>query len=154
LAEALDGKVTPMHQPEVGLADVQLTPEGLLDPVLAGFAPQVQTFQWHGAEVSRLPEGSVVLAANAACPVQAFRWGQHAYGFQYHVEITSSTVGDWERIPEYKASLEKALGIERAAGLSSVVLPRLPDFRTAARRLDDNLQSILAVSSQAFKKPR
>jgi GMP synthase-like glutamine amidotransferase len=146
LAEALGGKVSLMQRPEVGLADVDLTPRGLDDPILSGFPPRVETFQWHGAEISRLPEGMQVLAANAACPTQAVRWGRHAYGFQYHCEITISTVDDWRRIPEYKASLETALGVERADGLADVVISKLPDFRAAARRLNDNLMAILAKS--------
>ncbi len=144
LAEALGGAVTPMARPEVGLAEVELSPAGRADPLLGGFAPRVETFQWHGAEVSRLPEGAEVLASNAACPVQAFRCGRHAYGFQYHCEITASTVGDWEAIPAYRASLEQALGRDEAARLASAVEPRLPEFRRAARRLNDNLMAILA----------
>lgn len=144
LAEALGGKVGLMARPEVGMGTVSLTAAGLDDPLLAGFPPQVETFQWHGAEVSRLPEGAVVLAANDACPVQSMRWGRHAYGFQYHVEITATTVADWQAIPEYKASLQAALGTEAAAGLADVVAARLGDFQTAARRIHDNLEGLVA----------
>jgi GMP synthase-like glutamine amidotransferase len=147
LAVALGGHVDLMQRPEVGLADVHLTPEGLRDPLLAGFPSRVATFQWHGAEVSLLPQGAIVLAANAACPVQAFRWGSQAYGFQYHVEITPTTVSDWENIPEYFASLQAALGAERAAGLASAVRPQLPAFRKAAQRLNANLHELLKQPS-------
>ncbi len=149
LAEALGGEVKLAAHPEVGLAEVELTAEGCRDPMLAGFEARIQTFQWHGAEVSRLPDGAVVLAANPACAVQSFRWGRHAYGFQYHVEITETTVSDWERIPAYMASLEKALGTERASRLGAVVLPKLPDFRAAARRVNDNLFALLAQPASA-----
>lgn len=148
LADALGGEVTPMANPEVGLADVDITPAGQRDPILAGFAARVESFQWHGAEISTLPEGAEILAANAACPVQAIRWGRHAYGFQHHCEITASTVSDWKRIPEYKASLEQALGVEEAARLGEIVLPKLPSFRAAARRVNDNLSAILARSAK------
>jgi len=143
LAAALYGEVDPMLRPEVGLAQVELTEDGIADPLLAGFPPTVETFQWHGAEVSRLPVGAVVLARNSACPIQAFRWGQVAYGFQYHVEITASTVSDWESIPEYKSSLESALGADRARGLAAEVIPRLTAFRHAAQRLDYNLRQLI-----------
>lgn len=144
LAEALGGKVSLMARPEVGLAEVDLTPAGQADPLLQGFAPRIETFQWHGAEISRLPDGATILAANAACPVQAFRCGRHAYGFQFHCEITATTVGDWERIPAYQASLEQALGREEAGRLGSTVRERLPAFRRAAERLNDNLMTTLA----------
>lgn len=144
LAEALGGTVSLMARPEVGLAQVDLTPEGQADPVLRGFAPRLETFQWHGAEVSRLPDGAEILAANSACPVQAFRCGRHAYGFQFHCEIMASTVADWERIPAYHASLERALGPEEAARLGPKVHERLPAFRLAAQRLNDNLMTSVA----------
>jgi GMP synthase-like glutamine amidotransferase len=149
LADALGGQVTPMARPEVGLAEVDLTPDGQRDPLLAGFRTSSETFQWHGAEVSRLPAGATVLAANAACPVQAMRWGRHAYGFQYHVEITASTVSDWQQIPEYKASLQQALGPARASQLAEAVGGRLATFRDAARRLDRNMSAIVDAATVA-----
>jgi len=146
MAAALGGRVSLMEEPEVGLATVELTAEGEQDPLLKGFTSPVETFQWHGAEISSLPDGMTVLASNAACPVQAVRWGRHAYGFQYHVEITPSTVAEWGVIPEYKASLERTLGKERAANLESEVASRLPSFGAAARQLDTNLWNIVKTA--------
>jgi GMP synthase-like glutamine amidotransferase len=139
LADALGGAVGSMERPEVGFADVTLTEAGRTDPVLGGGAERFETFQWHGAAVREVPEGAVVLAGNPACPVQAFRWGRHAYGLQYHVEITATTVPDWRRIPTYAESLETALGADGAADLETAVTARLPAFRAAARRLNDAL---------------
>jgi GMP synthase-like glutamine amidotransferase len=144
LAEALGGKVALMARPEVGLTTVDLTPAGQRDPVLAGFGARMEAFQWHGAEIAELPDGAEVLATNPACPVQAIRCGRHAYGFQYHVEISAPTVSAWEAVPEYKASLEQALGSDEAARLGAKVATRLPDFRVAARRLHDNLAALIA----------
>ncbi|MGV3634318.1 MAG: type 1 glutamine amidotransferase [Pseudorhodoplanes sp.] len=146
LASALYGTVSLMREPEVGLATVELTVDGQRDPLLADFTSPVETFQWHGAEISSLPPGMTVLASNAACPVQAVRFGRHAYGFQYHVEITAATVGEWANIPEYRASLERALGRERAARLDDEVAAKLGDFGRAARRLDENLSAIVAAA--------
>jgi len=144
LADALGGKVSRMTRPEVGLTFVKLTADGQRDPILEGFPIDIESFQWHGAEISIPPDGSTILAANDACPVQAIRWGQHAYGFQYHCEIEVSTVGDWERIPEYKASLQQALGTAKASQLAGEVLPRLPAFNAFARRLSSNLMKIVS----------
>lgn len=152
LAEALGGKVTIMSRPEVGIAEVELTEAGQRDRLLAGFDRCVETFQWHGAEVSVLPQGAEVLASNEACAVQAMRWGTHAYGFQYHCEIISTTVDDWERIPAYRASLTQALGQEKAEKLSEVVAGRLPDFRRSAELLNQNLLGMVqAVAEPALK---
>ena len=146
LAAALGGTVGLMARPEVGLVDVELTPAGRSDPLLAGFGAAVATFEWHGAEITGLPDGAVILAANAACPVQAFRWGRHAYGFQYHCEITDTTVGEWARIPAYAASLEAALGKAAAEALPATVAVRLPAFRSNAERLNENLSRIVAAA--------
>jgi GMP synthase-like glutamine amidotransferase len=143
MAAALGGTVSLMREPEVGLAAVELTEDGLRDPLLESFTSPVETFQWHGAEISALPEGMMVLARNDACPVQAVRFGRHAYGFQYHVEITAATVREWGAVPEYKASLERALGKERAARLEGDVAAKLNDFGRAAVQLDRNLQAIV-----------
>jgi GMP synthase-like glutamine amidotransferase len=149
LAVAMGGTVGLMGAPEVGLAKVTLTAAGLADALLGGFPPVVETFQWHGAEVQALPAGAVVLAGNGACQVQAMRVGRHAWGFQYHVEITPSTVAEWGAVPEYAASLQLALGTEMAARLDSLVAARLPAFGAAARRLNDNLLGLIIQTESA-----
>ncbi|EKX56123.1 GMP synthase [Rhodobacter sp. AKP1] len=144
LAAALGGRVGLMEAPEVGLAPVELTSEGGADPLFSGLGPVLETFQWHGAAVTALPDGAAVLAMNPACPTQAIRWGRHAYGLQFHVEITPATVADWQAIPEYAASLRRALGEAGAAALGERLAPRLPAFAETARRLHDNLGRIAA----------
>lgn len=144
LADALGGSVGLMKAPEVGLANVNLTQAGRADPIFGGFPDEIECFQWHGAEVKELPKGAVVLAGNAATPVQAIRWGEHAYGFQYHIEITSRTVPDWQAIPAYRASLQAALG-ERAAALEADVGGRLLAFAASAKLINENFLSITAT---------
>lgn len=139
LAEALGGKVGLMAVPEVGLTGTALTAAGQTDALFAGLGPALQAFQWHGAEVQRLPEGAVALAANAACPVQALRVGQWAWGIQFHIEMTADTVAEWAAVPEYAASLRAALGESRAAGLGAELAGHLPAFNAMARRIDANL---------------
>lgn len=143
LAEALGGKVGRMAVPEVGITATGLTEAGRSDALLAGFGAEVQAFQWHGAEVQHLPEGGVVLAGNAACPVQALRVGPRAWGIQFHVEMTATTVAEWSAVPEYAASMAKALGVERARGLEAELAGHLPAFNAMARRLNDNLLRVI-----------
>lgn len=152
LAEALGGRVTLMARPEVGISEVELTAAGLHDPLLAGFGQRFETFQWHGAEVSTLPDGAEILAANSHCAVQAMRWGSHAYGFQYHCEIIETTVAEWEQVPAYAKSLVDALGPDEAAGLGAVVERRLPDFRNSAERLNRNLLDLMSSFAEPARK--
>ncbi len=142
LAAALGGDVAPMAHPEVGICDVTLTPEGLADPLLGGLDRELQTFQWHGAAVTRMPEGGVVLARNAACAVQAMRVGRHAYGLQFHCEITATTVREWKSVPAYSASLDAALG-PAAMALEHDVFQRLPAFASVAAVLEANLTEVV-----------
>lgn len=139
LAEALGGKVGRMALPEVGVTATALTEAGRADPLFAGFDGELQAFQWHGAEVQRLPEGGVTLAGNAACPVQALRVGRRAWGIQFHVEMTATTVAEWSAVPDYAASMATALGAERARGLEAELAGHLPAFNGMARRINDNL---------------
>ncbi|MFO1175454.1 MAG: type 1 glutamine amidotransferase [Paracoccaceae bacterium] len=143
LAQATGGKVGRMAVPEVGVTTTALTAEGRKDRLFAGLPPQVQAFQWHGAEVQHLPEGAVVLAANDACPVQALRVGPRAWGIQFHIEMTPSTVAEWSAVPEYAASMERALGPQRAAGLGPELAVHLPAFTAMARQINDNLMQAL-----------
>ena len=145
LADALGGHVRLMDAAEVGIKQVDLTPSGRDDALLSGLAPQLEIFHWHGAEVSRLPEGGTMLATNAASEVQAMRWGACAYGLQFHIELTDETVGDWLQIPEYLASLKAALGEDGAARLKADVDAKLPAFQQTARRLNDNFLKIAAA---------
>ncbi len=148
LAAALGGKVSLMARPEVGLAAVDLTPAGQDDPLFQGFAPTFETFQWHSAEVSRLPEDAVILAGNSACPAQAIRCGRHAYGLQFHTEIEATAVSEWEQIPEYRESLERAIGAEEAARLGEAIAPKIAAFNAYARLIDANLAAIVAAARQ------
>jgi GMP synthase-like glutamine amidotransferase len=143
LADALGGKVSLMRQPEVGLSQVELSNDGSRDALFRGFGALLDTFQWHGAEITELPEGSKVLATNAACHVQAMRWGKCAYGLQYHVEISDKTVGDWKLIPEYEASLIRALGVEQAASLAAIVAPHVAAFERVASAINTNLMQLI-----------
>jgi GMP synthase-like glutamine amidotransferase len=150
LGAALGGEVGPMKaKPEVGLHQVELTAEGARDPLFAGLGPTVDVLQWHGAEVALPPEGATVLARSPACPVQAMRWGSVAYGLQFHPEVVAQTVEDWRRIPEYWASLNKALGPKEAEALGLAVIDRLPKFRQTARTMERNLAAVWTAAVKA-----
>jgi GMP synthase-like glutamine amidotransferase len=145
LAAALGGVVRLMDRQEIGFGEVTLTDAGRRDPLFTGFAAPVETFQWHGAEISRLPDGADVLAMNSSCAIQAFRYGQHAYGLQYHVEITALTVDEWSKIPEYSVGLERT-GAGAAARLSEMVAHRQASFAASAQRLNENISAIVAAA--------
>ncbi len=59
-------------------------------------------FQWH-AYTFDLPPGAVHLASTPTCPNQAFRYGDRAYGLQFHLEADLPLIQKWLQVPEYKA---------------------------------------------------
>lgn len=97
LAHALGAKVYPNIKDgkkvkEIGYYQVNLTNDGLNDPILRGFSTPMRVFQWHG-DAFDLPKGAKLLATNSNCINQAFVYGEnHAYGFLFHFEFTPKMV--------------------------------------------------------------
>jgi GMP synthase (glutamine-hydrolysing) len=109
LAKALGGRVSRNERREIGWHDVQLTEAGRSDPVISTFADTQTVFQWHEDGIS-LPEGADHLASSPASPVQAFRFGEHAYGFQFHLEVDASLVERWLTVRDNQPLLEEEAG--------------------------------------------
>ena len=82
------------------------------------------------------------LARSPACEVQALKVGKAAYGIQYHVELTPTTVSDWGAIPAYSEALESALGAGALERLDTETKRRMPAFNREARRLYDRFMGI------------
>ena len=153
LAAALGGKVGLMQAAEIGVCRVALTPDGLRDPVLGALDPAPQVLQWHQAEVSRVPDGAVVLASNAACPVQAMRVGRVAWGVQFHPEVDAPTLADWRAMPDYVAELDQALGRDGRLRFEMGVEAAAPGFVVTAQRLYGGFIAQVRSQVQADDRP-
>jgi GMP synthase-like glutamine amidotransferase len=94
LAAALGAKVAANRWEELGTLTVALTEEGKADRLLGGIAGQFDTFQWHHDSFD-IPAGAILLATSTACPHQAFRVGESAWGLQFHPEVTEQIIRDW-----------------------------------------------------------
>lgn len=147
LADALAGSVGPAATPEVGVLDVMRTEDGRRDPIFSKLADTFPVLQWHGAEVAHTPPGAVILAQSPACPIQAFRYGQRAYGIQFHIEAGSATVEDWASVPEYAAALEARLGAGAVQRVRKDVADKAVGFQQAARTIYDGMRSIVRAQS-------
>ncbi len=109
LAKALGGSVARNARREIGWYDVELTPAGRDDPVLEAFSARQEVFQWHEDGIS-LPPEVVRLAGSEISPVQAFRHGEHAYGFQFHLEASLPLIERWLTVPDHEATLAEEVG--------------------------------------------
>jgi len=135
LAEALGGKCGASVRPEIGVKDVDLSEDGATGILFDALPDVFSTLQWHSAEVQTLPAGARCLATSPDCPIQAMSWGPRAFSVQFHLEVEADTVTNWAAIPQYAASLRKALGADGAARLEAECGRRLPDFNAMAERV-------------------
>lgn len=103
MAKALGARVYKGGQKEIGWYDIEITSDGIADVLMRKLAvhPQVgdlwkrfKVFHWHG-ETFDIPEGAVRLAGSELFPNQAFRYGNRAYAFQFHIEVTKEMIYDW-----------------------------------------------------------
>lgn len=109
LAASLGARVYAGPEPEVGVLAVTLTPEGAADPLFAGLPPSFPTLQWHG-DTFDLPDGATRLASSPAFANQAFRYGEAAYGIQFHVEVLPAMAREWAQVPAYAEYADRVLG--------------------------------------------
>jgi len=136
LAASLGARTYPGPAPEVGVLPVELTAEGAEDPVFRGLPARFLTLQWHG-DTFDLPEGSVRLAGSGACPNQAFRFGETAYGVQFHLEVSPELAREWADVPEYAEALERVLGAGAFDDLADALARHAPEMRRNASWIFD-----------------
>ena len=94
LAKAAGAKVVKSPVKEIGWYQVELTEEGKIDPLFTGFRPQDPIYHWHG-DMFQIPTNGRLLATAPGCPHQALKVGEHAYGLQFHVEVTDRSIKEW-----------------------------------------------------------
>jgi len=133
LAKALGGQVSRNAQREIGWYDVQLTEAGRSDPVISTFAGTQRVFQWHEDGIS-LPEGAEHLATSPASPVQAFRFGEHAYGFQFHLEVDASLVERWLTVADNQPLLAEEAGRVDPDAIRRQTARRIDELQALSRR--------------------
>jgi GMP synthase-like glutamine amidotransferase len=140
LAAALGGRVYLGPEPEVGVLPVRLTAAGEEDPVTGALPSEVLTLQWH-QDTFDLPDGAVQLMESDAYPNQAFRFGRHAYGVQFHLEVDEPLADEWARVPAYEEAAERVLG---AGGLDRL----LHSFRAQAPTMKSHARTLFTRFAQ------
>lgn len=94
------GVVDRTYGEPIGPMEITLTDEGRQDQLLGGMSDPFTALLGHKEAVSRLPDGAVLLASSATCPVQAFRIGANVYATQFHPEL--DVAGILTRIEVYR----------------------------------------------------
>lgn len=98
LAHVLGSEVRKNKEKEIGWYDINLTEEGIKDPLFSHFNSTEKIFQLHG-DTFDIPKSAVHLASSKACHSQAFRYGEKAYGLQFHLEADAPMIERWLNNP-------------------------------------------------------
>ena len=133
LAASLGARVYTGDDPEVGLLPVELTEEGVSDPLFGALPRRLVTLQWH-SDTFDLPPGAVRLASSESYPNQAFRFA-NAYGVQFHLEVSNEMAREWADVPEYAEALARVLGPGSAEELVAQVARGSTEMLLHARTL-------------------
>ncbi|MDQ1112807.1 GMP synthase (glutamine-hydrolyzing) [Microbacterium testaceum] len=123
MAKALGGEVANTGLREYGATDATVVTEGTL---LEGQPAEQNVWMSHGDQVSRAPEGFVVLARTAHTPVAAFaNDARRMYGVQWHPEVKHSDHG--QRVLEN--FLHKAAGLPADWNSGNVIAEQVERIR-------------------------
>ena len=112
LGEVVGGKVIKSAKPEIGMLDVGFSKQKENDLLFSSFPNKIKALQWHSYEVTNLEQNKdiTLLASSSSTKYQIFKYQNHAYGIQFHIEVKDTTVNDWGCVIEYKTALEEQLG--------------------------------------------
>ena len=113
LGEAVGGQVVKSNPSEIGMMEINFSDKKNDDSLFSSFPNKIKSLQWHSYEVNNLESNKdvVILASSPITKYQIFKYQNHAYGIQFHIEIKDTTVNEWGCVPAYKSALEEQLGV-------------------------------------------
>lgn len=98
LAHGLGGRVDDHPDGrEMGTVEIEVLPAADGDPLFDGLPRRFAAHATHMQTVLEPPPGAVVLARSAHDACQAFRWGEVAWGVQFHPEFSASHMRGYVR---------------------------------------------------------
>ena len=145
LGEVLGGKVTKSNPPEIGILDINMNRERMFDKLFFEYPDKIKALQWHSYEVVELEKNKdvTILASSSSTKYQIFKYMNHAYGIQFHIEIKNDTVNQWSCVPEYEKALEQSLGKGALNKFDQNAKKFMKSMNTSAEILYKNFKKIL-----------
>ena len=145
LGEVVGGKVVKSVPPEIGILDIDMKEEKKNDLLFSQFPNSIKALQWHSYEVAGLEKNSNVtlLGSSPLTKYQIFKYKNHAYGIQFHIEIKDNTVSDWGCVPEYITALEDSLGEGALNHFDKIAADNMKDMNNLATILYKKFTDII-----------
>ena len=130
MAATLGAEVKSGRQKEIGWYPVSITPAAATDALWRQLPSQITAYHWHG-DVFNLPQGAVSLAASELTACQGFRYGENAYGFLFHMEVTEKIIKTM--VGEFSEELDAEK--ITAGAIIEASKDHLPELHTIGRRV-------------------
>ena len=145
LGEVIGGKVVKSNKPEIGILDINFLENKKKDKFFSKFPNTIKSLQWHSYEVQNLENNNSVtlLASSNETKYQIFKYQEHAYGIQFHIEIKDTTVNEWGCVPEYKSALEEQLGKNALEKFDSDAKVEMASMNQYSSILYENFKKII-----------
>jgi GMP synthase-like glutamine amidotransferase len=129
------------------MMDINFSREKENDILFSVFPEKIKSLQWHSYEVDGLDSNKdvTVLASSPITKYQIFKYQNHAYGIQFHIEIKDTTVNEWGCVPQYKQALEEQLGEGALNKLDQSAKDNMKDMNKYSRFLYSKFRQIIPV---------
>jgi GMP synthase (glutamine-hydrolysing) len=121
LAHALGGSVRRLPQRIVTWTPIEPLPAAADDPVAGSLPERAMALHWN-EDGFEPPPGAVELLARVSAGAEAFRFGDSAWGVQFHPEVDTDALEGWYEVGERELS-EAAVAETDARALDAVYLP-------------------------------
>ena len=145
LGEVLGGNVVKSKPPEIGILDINMDQASSIDILFGEFPSTIKALQWHSYEVQNLESNHdiTLLGSSPTTKYQIFKYKNHAYGIQFHIEIKNNTVSQWGCVPEYENALEDSMGKGALKKFDKVAQENMSAMNNNADNLYKNFKTIL-----------
>ena len=146
LGEILGGKVIKSNPPEIGVLNINILENKKKDQLFKNFDNKIIALQWHSYEVSELKNSEVtLLGSSEITKYQIFKYKNHAYGIQFHMEVDESTIFKWSKVPELKKALEKYLGKNSISKLDLLLRNNIKEMNKNTQKLYKNFKNLMTT---------
>ena len=144
LGEILGAKILKSKVPEIGFYKIN-TQKKLNDDRIFKYLPKsFDVFQWHSYEVNGIKDKDFkVLASSKTTKVQLFKYKDHAYGMQFHLEINNNTIENWFKLSSNRKQLEKFTSNHKTLKFIKVPGIKIDEIETLCKCFVNNFSKVI-----------